>query len=290
MNKLLLLTIPAILFIFSCKKDSFITSSDAQVSFSSDSLFFDTVFTTTGSVTESIKVFNLNDQKLILSDIKLAGGNSSPFKINVDGAAGPEANNIEVSANDSLYIFITVTVNPTTANLPFLLLDSIQVSFNGNTRYIQLQAWGQNAHFLKSPKITGNTIWPNDLPYVISGSLLVDTSAVLTIEKGWRIYFHADAPFLVDGTLMVKGEKGDSSRVYFLSDRLDIPYNGFPGSWPGIYFGTQSVNNILEYATIKNAYQGVVAEGPSVDANPKILLNECIVDNCYDAGILGAQT
>jgi len=290
MNKLFLLIVLSIFFIFSCKKDSFITSGDAVIGFSSDSLFFDTVFTSTGSTTQSVKVFNLNDQKIILSGIKLVGGNNSPFKINVDGAAGPEANNIEINANDSFYIFISVTVNPTTANLPFFLRDSIQVSFNGNIRYIKLQAWGQNAHFLKTPKITGNIIWPNDLPYVISGSLLVDTNAVLTIEKGCRIYFHADAPFLIDGTLQVQGERNDSTRVYFLSDRLDNPYNGFPGSWPGIYFGTESINNILKFAVIKNAYQGIAAEGPSLNINPKVILTECIIDNIYDAGILGVQT
>ncbi|MBS1600186.1 MAG: hypothetical protein JST75_18305 [Bacteroidetes bacterium] len=290
MNKLSLLLIPAILFIFSCKKDSFITSSNAQIGFSSDSLFFDTVFTTTGSVTQSIKVFNLNDQKINLSDIKLAGGINSPFKINIDGASGPDAGNIELNANDSLYIFISVKIDPTATNLPFLLYDSIQVSFNGNKRYIQLQAWGQNAHFLKNQIISGNVVWSNDLPYVISGSLLVDTNAILTIEKGCKIYFHANAPFEVDGTLQVQGEKDDNARVYFLSDRLDNPYNGYPGSWPGIYFGTESVNNTLEYAVIKNAYQGIVAEGPSRDVNPKLILNECIIDNIYDAGILGVQT
>ena len=90
--------------------------------------------------------------------------------------------------------------------------------------------------------------------------------------------------------MKVQGEKDDSSRVYFLGDRLDIPYNGFPGSWPGIYFGTQSTNNLLEFAIIKNAYQAIAAEGPSTNSNPKVTLNECIIDNIYDAGILGAQT
>lgn len=290
MNKFLLLFLSAVLFIFSCKKDSFITSSDAQIGFSSDSLFFDTVFTTTGSITQSIKIFNLNDRKINLSDIRLAGGSNSPFKINIDGAAGPTSGNIEVNANDSIYVFVSVKIDPTTANLPFLLYDSIQVSYNGNNRYVQLQAWGQNAHFLKNKIISGNVVWPNDLPYVISGSLLVDTNAVLTIEKGCRVYFHANAPFEVDGTLQVQGDKSDNDKVYFLSDRLDIPYNGFPGSWPGIYFSPESINNILQYAVIKNAYQGVISDGPSLNANPKLTLNECIIDNIYDAGILGAQT
>lgn len=291
MNKpLLLILISAILFIFSCKKDSFITSSDARISFSVDSLRFDTVFTSTGSITQSVKIINGNDQKLLLSGIKLMGGDNSAFKINIDGASAPEASNIELEANDSIYLFISVYINPNLTDLPFILQDSIQVSFNGNQRYIQLEAWGQNAHFLKNEKITGNATWTNDRPYVILGSLQVDAGAILSIEKGCKIYFHADAPLLVDGTLKAHGEKYDSTRIYFQGDRLDDPYKNYPGSWPGIYFRTGSQDNELEFVVIKNAYQGIASEDPSVNANPKVTLNECIIDNIYDAGILGAHT
>jgi hypothetical protein len=33
-----------------------------------------------------------------------------------------------------------------------------------------------------------------------------------------------------------------------------------------------------------------VAEAPSLNAAPKVVLNQCIIDNSYDAGILGAQS
>lgn len=289
--KLTLLIIScAALFILSCRKDSFITSKNAVVGFSSDTLFFDTVFTTTGSITEFVKIFNGNNQKLLLSDVKLMGGASSYFAINIDGSAGPEQSNLELEANDSLYIFVSVRINPSADTLPFVVQDSIQVSFNGNRRYIQLQAWGQNAHFLRSQVIKANTNWNNSMPYVILGSLQVDTNATLSIPKGTRIYFHADAPMLVDGTLEVTGDKGDSNKVWFLSDRLDDPYRNFPGSWPGIYFRASSINNTMQFAAIKNAYQAIVAEMPASNANPKLVLNECIIDNSYDAGILGDQS
>jgi hypothetical protein len=133
-------------------------------------------------------------------------------------------------------------------------------------------------------------VWTNTLPYVILGSLQVDANASLTIQKGTKIYMHADAPILVYGSLKVNGEKYDSTRVYFSSDRLDYPYNEYPGSWPGIYLRSTSKDNVLQYAVVRNAYQGLVSELPSVNANPKLTLNECIVDNAYDAGIYGIQT
>src|ERR1043165_6499864 len=113
--------------IASCRKTSFIDSPDALLSASSDTLHFDTVFTATGSVTQSFKVFNLNNQKLRLTNVKLMGGNVSAFKMNVDGSAGASFSNVEIEPNDSLYVFVTVTINPTAANLPFVVQDSILI-------------------------------------------------------------------------------------------------------------------------------------------------------------------
>ncbi|THU37171.1 hypothetical protein FAM09_19670 [Niastella caeni] len=278
--------------LISCKKESFITSGTASLSTSaySDSLHFDTVFTTTGSITKFFRIYNQNNQKLRLSKVALGGGNTSLFNINVDGTPGPEVTNIEMDANDSIYVFVTVKIDPTAANLPFVVQDSILIEYNGNEKWVQLDAWGQNANFMRSRIITGNVTWTNTRPYVITGGLLVDKNATLTIEKGCRVYLHANAPFIVDGTLKVNGEKYDSTRVIFKGDRLDDPYRDFPGGWPGIYFRETSKDNTLQYANILNAYQGIIAEKPSVNSNPKVLLSECIVDNCYDAGILGIQS
>ena len=124
--------------IFSCKKDSFITSIEANLATSADTLSFDTVFTSVGSVTQSFKIFNDNNQKLRLSQVKLSGGTSSSFKINVDGTSAPEVDDIEINANDSIYIFVQVNINPTAENLPFIIQDSILISFNGNQKFVQL--------------------------------------------------------------------------------------------------------------------------------------------------------
>jgi hypothetical protein len=69
-----LLILPLLIFLFSCKKDSFITSPGALVTITADTLKYDTVFTTTGSITQSFKIINENDQKLNISSIKLMGG------------------------------------------------------------------------------------------------------------------------------------------------------------------------------------------------------------------------
>ncbi len=290
MNKLLLLLFLSVgLLVLSCRKNSFITGKDAVVLFSADTLFFDTVFVNTGSVTQSVKVINANGQKLHLTGIRLMGGSQSSYSINIDGSPGPELDNIDLDAGDSLYIFVSVRINPGSPNLPFIVQDSIQVSFNENQQTIQLQAWGQNAHFLHNQVLTGNTAWDTALPYVIQGGLRIDTGATLTIPAGCRVYFHADAPLLVDGSLRVNGQAADSDRVYFLGDRLDQPYRDFPGSWPGIYFRGSSTGNQLQSAVIRNAYQAIIAGSPPVGGIPTLELAQCIIDNSYQAGILGVQ-
>jgi len=288
MKNLLFISISIIILFNACKKESFITSPDAQVTFSDEELKFDTVFTTTGSITQSFKIINENDQKLRLSSIKLMGGNSSYFKINADGFIGPEVSNIEIEANDSVYVFVSVSINQNAANIPFIVEDSIQISYNGTNRQVNLEAWGQNAHFYRDKEITTNEIWNNDLPYVILGSLTIDPNKKLTINKGCRIYVHADAPIIVDGTLEVNGAKDTVDWVQFRGDRLDEPYNDFPGGWPGIYFRSTSKDNVFNYAVIKNAYQALAVLDLSI--NPKLTLNECIIDNAYDAGIIAVNS
>lgn len=276
--------------LFSCKKTDFITTPDAFLRTSTDSLHFDTVFTTTGSITQFIKIFNPNDQKLRLSNVQLMGGTTSAFKLNVDGTPGVNFNNIEIEPNDSIYAFVTVSINPTSALLPFVVQDSIQITYNGNTRFVQLDAFGKNANFYRGRRVTSDTTWNNDLPFVILNGLSIDPGKTLTISKGTKIYVHADAPIIVDGTIKAIGEKYDSTRIVFQGDRLDEPYKNYPGSWPGIIFRTTSQDNELQFVTVKNAYQGVVAQNPSLSANPKLTINECIFHNIYDVAVGGINS
>lgn len=269
----------------SCRKESFINSPDARIRITADTIAFDTVFASVGSVTQSFKIVNENNQKLRLSNIELAGLNNSNYKLNIDGMAVPAASNIEIAANDSIYVFVQVNIDPSANDLPFVVRDSIRVEFNGNTRWVQLEAWGQNARFLRAHEVNGSESWTNDKPYVILDYLYIPEGAELTLQPGCSLYMHANAPIVVDGTLKVQGGVDSIDRVYFAGDRLDDPYRDFPASWPGIYFRVTSSDNEMQYAVIKNAYQAVVLEGPSPNSSPKLTLNACIIDNAYDAGI-----
>jgi len=275
-------------FAGSCRKDSFNTNAEAKLLIGNDSLHFDTVFTSAGSVTQYFLIKNENKQKIRISNLQLMGGTASNFKMNADGNAGAQFSNLEIEGNDSIYVFVTVNVNPNALNQPFVIKDSIKVEWNGNKLFKQLEAWGQNAHYIRSTLFRGNITWTNDLPYVIIGGIIIDTNSVLTIQPGVRVYLNADAPFIIDGTLITNGTKNDS--IVFKGNRLDEPYKDYPGAWPGIFLRGSSKDNNLAYTYIKNAYQGLVVEKPSSTANPKLTLNNCVLDNIFDIGLLAANS
>ncbi|RZS71408.1 hypothetical protein EV199_3311 [Pseudobacter ginsenosidimutans] len=289
MKQILVAILLVLITASACKKNSFITGN-ATVITSSDSLHFDTLFTSTGSVTQFFRIYNQNDQKLRISEVSLGGGAASFFKINVDGFPGPVVRDLEVEANDSLYVFVTVKIDPTAANLPFVVQDSVHIKYNDQEQWVQLDAWGQNAHFYRNRLIDANETWTNDKPYVILGGLLVEENVTLTIEKGTRIYVHADAPLFVDGTLQANGGADENERIIFRGDRLDIPYRDYPAAWPGLIFRDASINNSIQYTTIQNAYQAIVLNNPASNGQAKLQLKESIIDNAYDAGILAISS
>ncbi|MFY8004205.1 MAG: choice-of-anchor Q domain-containing protein, partial [Chitinophagaceae bacterium] len=67
--------------------------------------------------------------------------------------------------------------------------------------------------------------------------------------------------------------------------RLDEPYKNFPGSWPGIFFGTNRKNQILNYCTIQNAYQGLIFQPTASGNTSQVLLNGCELNNISDIGL-----
>lgn len=271
-----------------CGKDEFISSKDAILSTSADTIKFDTVFTTAGSITKSFKIVNGNGKLLRISSIQLAGGAASPYKINVNGVAGNIFSNIDIRANDSIYVFVKVNINPTAINQPFIVEDSIKIDYNGNSRYVQLQAYGQNATYLNNRSFEADTILTGERPFVILRGLTVGTGAKLTVQAGTKIFCHADAPIIINGSLILNGTP--TNKIIFTGDRLDEPYSNFPASWPGIYLNAASKDNYFSDVIIKNAFQALVVQQPASNANPKLIAQRCEISNAFEVAVLLANT
>ncbi|MEX2590781.1 MAG: hypothetical protein WD334_11305, partial [Chitinophagales bacterium] len=120
-----------LVFSSSCRKDRFFTEGGEVLRFSEDTLSFDTVFTTLGSTTKALKVFNDNKLSVKIAEINLVGSNSSNFRLNIDGVPGNQVRDVEIGPRDSIYIFVEVTVDPTNLNNPFIIADEVEFHTNG---------------------------------------------------------------------------------------------------------------------------------------------------------------
>lgn len=282
------------LLFFSCQKDDIISTEPSyKLAFSKDTVLFDTIFTTVGSTTKTLKVFNYNDERISISNIYLAEGNQSQYQLNVDGTPAISLSNIEIPANDSIFIFIRVNIDPTNENAPFIISDSIVFETNGNVQDVDLAAWGQDAHFFVgdkeiaglSSKYTviveeGETVnWEDDKPYVVYGWAVVDSTGTLNIGPGCNIHFHNNSGLWIyrGGSILVNGEK--DSVVTFQGDRLDFSYRDLPGQWDRIWINEGSINNEFNYAVIKNGFIGIQAETTREDMGNILVMNNTIIQN-----------
>ena len=304
-----ILLIGILLIINACRKEDIINEDPAfELSFSADTVIFDTVFTTVGSSTRGLKVYNHNDNKVKITSIRLAGNSQTPYTINVDGAPGNHFKDIEIAGNDSIYIFVRVTVDPGNELNPFIVTDSIVFETNGNLQDVDLVSYGQNAHFYTNTIYQVDDVWENDLPHVIYGYIVVDSSFTLTINPGTHVYLHNSAVFAVanDATLKIHGTLEDP--VVIQGDRLEADYSDLPGQWGAIWLSAGSINNEVNYAIIKNGLIGIRVDTVGNSSNPtlrmantqilnmtgyglqaqgsEVVATNCVFANCGEAAVL----
>ncbi|HAN17535.1 MAG: hypothetical protein A2X13_02965 [Bacteroidetes bacterium GWC2_33_15] len=289
MKFILKLIIPFFIFCFtfSCEKDDFYTSSDVKLKFSNDTILFDTVFTTIGSSTKKLVVKNPYTKSVQISSISLAGGETSPYRLNIDGLSGTKVNNIELRSKDSLYIFIEVTIDPLNHNLPMVVNDSILFSINQKVQDVDLISWGQDVHILNS-KIIQTETWINDKPYLIYNYLFVDTASTLTIEQGVKLHFHKESRMYVAGTLVCNGTF--ESPIIFEGDRLEKIYEDIPGQWDGIWMLPGSRDNAINFTEIRNAIIGIQVDTLASLDKPTLMLSNSKIENMTSTGLYAQGT
>lgn len=284
--------------LFSCRKDRLNEDPGFLLRFSADTVLFDTVFTTVGSTTRILKVYNDGNERVSIDRIFLENGTGSPYRINVDGVPGFSHENVEIAGEDSLYIFVEVTLDPNGGNLPFVVEDRVVFLRSGNEQAVQLAAWGQDAYFHVNLDLSAieslpdGEIWFNDKPHVIYGIALVDSSNTLTIEAGTEVYVHSKSGIWVrKGTLIVNGELGNE--VVFRGDRLEPFYVDQPGQWGIQVFGitlgglwlTESNDSRINYAILENGLVGIQVDSLYEAGTPALRISNTIVRNMSAIGL-----
>lgn len=293
---LLLLVIGFTLALTSCRNDFEFETSSGGLEFSRDTVYLDTVFSNIGSSTYTLKVYNRSDKDIAIPTLKLKKADSK-YRMMVDGMSGQSFNNVELMANDSLFIFIETTVDVAEANPDdFLYTDEIEFYSTNGVQEVHLVTLIQDAVFLypqqnedgtyesipinegeperiygfdlnEADEVNGNElIWTNTKPYVIYGIAAVPAGKTLSINPGARIHFHADSGLMVrPGATLRIGNEGDAptpeNQVIIEGDRLEPGFAEVPGQWLTIWLRNGSTAHSLNNVTIKNATVGILMEG-----------------------------
>jgi hypothetical protein len=256
-------------------------------------------------------VYNRSDKNISIPTIQLGKGLESKYRIMVDGMQGENGkifHNVEMLANDSLYVFIETTASVADANpTDFLYTDQIQFGSASDLQTVELVTLIQDAIFLypqpdefltigddqeKGFFLEDNELhFTSEKPYVIYGLAAVGAGKTLIIDPGARLHFHDSSGIIVadGGTINVNGEVSSNpetmeGEVIFEGDRLEPDFSDIPGQWFSIWLTPGSTGS-FNHATIKNSVLGLYIQATA----GVIPIKNTQIYNCSNFGIL-AQT
>lgn len=255
-----------IAIVSSCSDDeSFTTDYNSRLSFSTDTVKFDTIFSTIGTSTKRLKVFNNNSKSIRILSTSLSSGGASGYRINVDGQFGPDVSNVEILKNDSIFIFIELTAEQQNNEYPQEIVDTILFTLeSGLVQSVILDAKAQDIITMTGVVIsTDSTITTTNCPYIIYDSLYVKAGCKLTIEEGVTLCFHKGAGLIVDGELECNGTL--EKPITFRCDRTDnllsyLPYDRTSAQWEGVHIKSGTGDCIFNYTDIHGGNYGVICD------------------------------
>lgn len=268
----------------SCVEGGYADEREVPLAFSVDTLSFDTLFTTVGSTTRKVVVYNATGYDVVLSSVTLEGGRASRFRLNVDGDTSLVARDVELLSGDSLYLFVQANINPNDQTSPFLVEDAIRFS---NGQRLPLTAWGRNAVYHTVPAGAPYSVidcagWDHSRPHVILGTAAVLDGSTLTLQAGDELHFYNDAILAIDSnaSLMAVGTAGQP--VLFTSLRHDGWYDYLPGQWQCLWFTSGSTGNVIDHAIVENGTGGLRVY-PGAD----LTVSNTVVRNMSDCALIG---
>ncbi len=271
----------------SCSYEPEPTNDSINLTFSTDTLQFDTLFAERLSITKRLKIKNPSKKAVNISSIGLRN-QSQAFQLTLNGRTQSSFSDQLLLAEDSLLLLVSANINQGDENNPFVIRDYLEVVNQNISQSVVFEAWGQNANYLSDSILNCDVRWNSDKPYVLSGVIQVDSSCVLSIEPGTRIYSAPETFLIINGSLQAEGNL--ENPIVFTNDRLDEPFATAPGQWGGIVFLEDSKNNYFKYTTIKNALFGVNLNVFNPDNEPDLTMENCFVGNMAISSVISLNS
>ncbi|MRT91819.1 choice-of-anchor Q domain-containing protein [Ancylomarina sp. 16SWW S1-10-2] len=253
-------------FITACdNKEEFNHDSDFNLTFSKESISFDTIFSGLPSTTSQLKIYNLSSKTIQIDEIHLE--NDSDYQLNINGIIGNNSNKTEILPKDSLYIFIKLNTEDLNQDEPRLIEDHILFTFNSKVLRFPLKSWSQDVIRFSQNELESQT-WTKNRPYLIDQDITLKENHKLSILAGTKVYFQKGAGLHIKGELNIEGSYEEP--VFFGSSRREELYKNIPGQWNGLFFYAESKNNFISHFQLENAAEGITALSDVNDNNLKI--------------------
>lgn len=269
--------------------EDFSTSPSDALTFSTDTVSFDTVISGEPTNTRTFMVYNRGDRALRIQQAYLAGGADSPFRVNVDGTylENGTGGDFEVYGNDSIRIFLEMTAPESDSDEPVGVEDDLTfVLESGLAQSVHLIAYGQDVIVMQQVVIARDTTLDAKRPYQVMDSLVVAEGATLTLAAGTRFYFHPDANLVVYGTVVAEGTQ--DNEIMMRGDRMGYmfsnqPYDLIPGQWGGIVLKSSSYGNVFRHCDIHSGNFGLQCDSSSLEREKVRVENSVIHNTMGDA-------
>ena len=244
--------------------DSFTVSTGARLSFSEDTIRFDTLFSTVPSATQTFWVHNESSDGIRIQTARLERNNQSGYRVNVDGTyLDPVGADFEVRKGDSILVFVEVTTRENRSEDPQLVEDNLIFTLeSGVEQRVNLRTYSWDAQKLTDLVIRQDTVIESRLPIIVSGQgIRVEQGATLTL-RNTEFYFHDGAGIEAHGNVMAEN-------CLFRGDRLDrmfsyLPYDRVSGQWRGISLSSPDGYNLFSDCEIHNAVDAMVCDSTTL--------------------------
>lgn len=291
--KYIAIMVAMLISVAACSDEDFSSSPSLRLTFSTDTIGFDTIFSKVPSSTRTMWVYNRSGNDLRCSSVRLMNGNQTGYRVNVDGiylspSAGYMIQNAEIRDKDSMRVFVELTSPKSGSHEPLRLQDKLLFTLeSGNVQEVLLDAYSWDAEEVNSLIVSEDTTLESQSPLLINGMIKVEQGATLTIPAGQTLYFSSNAGIEVSGTLILKGTA--ENNVTLRGSRLDnmfdyLPYDLVSGQWKGIRFMGTSYGNKIEYADVHSAMDAIVCDSGDV-SKLKLDIESSVIHNCQGYGV-----
>ncbi|MCQ2342831.1 MAG: right-handed parallel beta-helix repeat-containing protein [Paludibacteraceae bacterium] len=291
---ILLLLVPVFI---SCREQRLTGDESAQLTFSDDTVSFDTIFTSFGSSTRRVIIYNDNPNAVCIERVWWQRGQH--FFANIDGENNPEMwQDIRINGGDSIFLFLRAQIDPyQTGNHP-IETDTLCFDVNGHRQVLPVQAYGMDVKLIRSDSLSHT--YPKglrltaDKPYLIYDTLYI--YGPLIIDPGATLYMHQTASIVAFYSVTAQGTEEAPIRI--MGDRTDwlfpqVPYRVASGQWGGVYLlridsvcADAAVQYNLSNIQLLSGEDGLYAFSDNSERRGQLTMHNARIHNMSDCGII----